>query len=341
MITFEQVSKTFKTNDREVHAVENISLTIHKGEIFGVIGFSGAGKSTLLRLVNLLEKPTSGKVIVNNQEIERLSEKELRKLRQNIGMIFQNFNLFASRTVYGNIAYPLKLAGVPKTEIKKRVAELLRFVGLEDKANYYPENLSGGQKQRVGIARALSTSPKILICDEATSALDPETTSEILHLLKKVNQDLNITILLITHEMNVIRKICDRVAVMENGRVIEEGPVVEIFSNPKTKTTKNFINSVLNDTISDSLLKELRQNGITKLYRLTFQGPATKQPVLSRIAKKYDVEVNILNGNISDLQGELFGYVIVELKGVEENVKKVLEALKEHVQIKEVLTNEG
>lgn len=341
MITFEQVSKTFKTNDREVHAVENISLTIHKGEIFGVIGFSGAGKSTLLRLVNLLEKPTSGKVIVNNQEIERLSEKELRKLRQNIGMIFQNFNLFASRTVYGNIAYPLKLAGVPKTEIEKRVAELLRFVGLEDKANYYPENLSGGQKQRVGIARALSTSPKILICDEATSALDPETTSEILHLLKKVNQDLNITILLITHEMNVIRKICDRVAVMENGRVIEEGPVVEIFSNPKTKTTKNFINSVLNDTISDSLLKELRQNGITKLYRLTFQGPATKQPVLSRIAKKYDVEVNILNGNISDLQGELFGYVIVELKGVEENVKKVLEALKEHVQIKEVLTNEG
>lgn len=341
MITFENISKVFKTKDRSVSAVENVNLTINEGEIFGVIGFSGAGKSTLLRLVNLLEKPSSGKIIVNNQEIDKLPEKELRKLRQNIGMIFQNFNLFNSRTVFGNVEYPLKIAGVPKDERRKRVLELLQFVGLESKKNDYPEQLSGGQKQRVGIARALATSPKILICDEATSALDPETTSDILNLLKKVNKELNITILLITHEMQVIRKICDRVAVMENGSIIEEGDILEIFSNPKSKVTKNFISSIINDTISEDLFEELQINGKNHLYRLTFKGNVTKQPILSKIAKKYDVDVNILNGNISELKGSLFGNLIVELKGEEAEVKKVIQELENDVQVKEVLHHAG
>ncbi len=240
MITFQGVSKVFRSKEHITKAVDQVTLTVNKGDIYGVIGFSGAGKSTLLRLVNLLETPTEGKVIINSQEISSLSQKELRQLRRRIGMIFQNFNLFNSRTVYGNIAYPLKLAGASKQEVKARVTEMLQFVGLEDKADHYPEQLSGGQKQRVGIARALATSPDILICDEATSALDPETTGEILKLLKKVNEELNITIMLITHEMHVIRSICDRVAVMENGTVIEEGSVFELFAHPKTQTTKKF-----------------------------------------------------------------------------------------------------
>jgi len=341
MITFENVTKVFQTKDREVAAVKDVSLTVKEGEIFGIIGFSGAGKSTLLRLVNLLEKPTSGKIFVNRQEITKLSTKELRKLRQNIGMIFQNFNLFNSRTVFGNVEYPLKIAQVPKEERKRIVWELLRFVGLEDKAGDYPEQLSGGQKQRVGIARALATSPKILICDEPTSALDPETTNDILNLLKKVNRELNVTILLITHEMHVIRKICDRVAVMEEGRIIEEGSVLDIFTSPKTRTTKNFIRSVIHDSLSESLLEELKRNGTNHLYRLTFKGDATKQPILSRISKRYNVDVNILNGNISELQGQLFGNLIVEIIGDGQEVKKVIEELKKVVQVKEVLSDAG
>ncbi|WP_020156841.1 methionine ABC transporter ATP-binding protein [Caldibacillus debilis] len=341
MITFENVTKVFQTKDREVAAVKDVSLTVKEGEIFGIIGFSGAGKSTLLRLVNLLEKPTSGKIFVNRQEITKLSTKELRKLRQNIGMIFQNFNLFNSRTVFGNVEYPLKIAQVPKEERKRIVWELLRFVGLEDKAGDYPEQLSGGQKQRVGIARALATSPKILICDEPTSALDPETTNDILNLLKKVNRELNVTILLITHEMHVIRKICDRVAVMEEGRIIEEGSVLDIFTSPKTRTTKNFIRSVIHDSLSESLLEELKRNGTNHLYRLTFKGDATKQPILSRISKRYNVDVNILNGNISELQGQLFGNLIVEIIGDGQEVKRVIEELKKVVQVKEVLSDAG
>ncbi len=341
MITFENVTKVFQTKDREVAAVKDVSLTVKEGEIFGIIGFSGAGKSTLLRLVNLLEKPTSGKIFVNRQEITKLSTKELRKLRQNIGMIFQNFNLFNSRTVFGNVEYPLKIAQVPKEERKRIVWELLRFVGLEDKAGDYPEQLSGGQKQRVGIARALATSPKILICDEPTSALDPETTNDILNLLKKVNRELNVTILLITHEMHVIRKICDRVAVMEEGRIIEEGSVLDIFTSPKTRTTKNFIRSVIHDSLSESLLEELKRNETNHLYRLTFKGDATKQPILSRISKRYNVDVNILNGNISELQGQLFGNLIVEIIGDGQEVKRVIEELKKVVQVKEVLSDAG
>lgn len=238
MISFNNVSKVYESGGQSVHAVEDVTLSVEKGEIFGIIGFSGAGKSTLLRLVNMLERPTAGTISIDDKDITSLSTKELRKLRQRIGMIFQSFNLFNSRTVFGNIAYPLKLAKVPKNEIKERVNELLKFVGLEDKANNYPEQLSGGQKQRVGIARALATSPDILICDEATSALDPETTTEILNLLKKVNREYNLTILLITHEMHVVKEICHRVAVMENGKVIEEGKLFDVFTQPKQRRLK-------------------------------------------------------------------------------------------------------
>ncbi|MUV37610.1 Methionine import ATP-binding protein MetN [Lentibacillus sp. JNUCC-1] len=272
MIEFKDVSKTFKVEKSEIQAVKDVSLTINRGEIYGIIGFSGAGKSTLLRLVNMLERPTSGTILIKGVDVGKLPAKKLRAERRNIGMIFQNFNLFLSRTVAGNVAYPLKLAGWSKAKITERVAELLEFVGLSDKARHYPDQLSGGQKQRVGIARALATSPDILICDEATSALDPETTSDILKLLKKVNHDLGITILLITHEMHVIQSICDKVAIMENGAVIEHGPVFDTFTKPQHATTRRFIGSVQQDLPSKHILEEWRLHNDGALYRVVFTG---------------------------------------------------------------------
>lgn len=339
MITFENVSKEFGSEEKTVKAVKDVTLTVNKGEIFGIVGFSGAGKSTLIRLVNLLESPTSGKVIVNNYEISAISQSELRKVRRGIGMIFQSFNLFNSRTVSGNIAYPLKLAKMPKEKIDSRVKELLRFVGLEDKADKYPEQLSGGQKQRVGIARALATSPDILICDEATSALDPETTGEILNLLKRINREYNITILLITHEMHVIRTICDRMAVMEKGEVIEQGNVYDIFSNPQSKTTRNFISSVLNDTLSPRLLEKLHQKADVKLYRVIFTGEAAGEPLLSQVTRKHQIHFNIIYGSINELQERLFGSLVVEFYGRKEEVGKAVEELSEIVEIREVVSN--
>ncbi|WP_019413934.1 methionine ABC transporter ATP-binding protein [Paenisporosarcina sp. TG20] len=337
MIKFEGVSKVFGTEGKAVQAVKNVTLTVNKGEVFGIVGFSGAGKSTLIRLVNLLERPTSGKVTVNNLEISTISPTELRKLRRGIGMIFQSFNLFNSRTVFGNIAYPLKLAKTNKQEIKRRVKELLQFVGLEDKEDNYPEQLSGGQRQRVGIARALATSPDILICDEATSALDPETTGEILNLLKKINKEYNITILLITHEMHVIRTICDRMAVMENGEVIEEGNVYDIFSDPQSKTTKNFISSVLNDKLSPRLLKKLHENPTVRLYRVIFTGEASSKPILSQVTRKHQIDFNIIYGSINELQEQLFGSLVVEFYGGKSEVDKVVEELSKIVEVREVV----
>lgn len=341
MIEFDDVSKVFNSGGKEVQALKNVSLTISKGEIFGVVGFSGAGKSTLLRLVNLLERPTSGRVLVNDTDVSSLSQVKLMNVRRNIGMIFQSFNLFNSRTVYGNIAYPLKLAKIPKQQIESRVNELLNFVGLHDKADQYPEQLSGGQKQRVGIARALATSPDILICDEATSALDPETTEEILHLLRKVNEEYNITILLITHEMHVIRSICHRMAVMENGAVIEEGSVYDIFSNPQSKTTKNFISSVLNDKLSSKLLERLRRNHTGKLYRVIFTGEASSEPILSRVTRKHGIDFNIIYGSINELQDQLFGSLIVEFQGSDHLSQQVINELKQIVEVREVLSIES
>jgi len=341
LITFDRVNKVFGFEGREVHAVKDVSLTIHQGEIFGIVGFSGAGKSTLLRLVNQLERPTSGKVIVNGLEISSISQQELRKLRRRIGMIFQSFNLFNSRTVYGNVAYPLKLAKKSKKEVDDRVKELLRFVGLEDKAGQYPEQLSGGQKQRVGIARALATSPEILICDEATSALDPETTEEILHLLKKVNEEYNITILLITHEMNVVRRICDRMAVMEKGQVIEQGSVYEIFTNPKSKTAKNFVSSLLNDKLSPKLLERIRRDHSGRIYRVIFTRDNSSEPILSLVAQKYQIVFSILYGSIHEFQDRLFGNLIVEFRGSDVEVDRVVEELKTMVEVREVTDHES
>lgn len=337
MIEFSQVAKTFVLGKRRVEAVKDVSLTIQKGEIFGIIGFSGAGKSTLLRLVNLLESPSNGSIKIQGEDLSSFSAKEVRKLRRRIGMIFQNFNLFTSRTVAGNIAYPLKLAGKPKGEIKARVDELLQFVGLTDKANDYPEQLSGGQKQRVGIARALANSPDILICDEATSALDPDTTNEILRLLKKVNMDLGITILLITHEMNVIQTICDRVAVMENGEVIESGNVFETFTDPQHPTTKRFIQSVQQDRPSESLLQQWQQSGGKNLYRVIFKGELANRPLLSQISRKNNVDVNIVYGSVQELQEKFFGNLLVSFEGEASAIHTVIAELEKEVSIEEVL----
>jgi D-methionine transport system ATP-binding protein len=341
MIRLERVSKIYESGGKKVEAVKDVSLHIKKGDIFGIIGFSGAGKSTLLRLVNLLERPTKGNIIVDNYDLNSIASKDLRQLRRKIGMIFQTFNLFNSRTVYGNIAYPLKLEKKSKEEIHQRVTELLQFVGLEDKADKFPEQLSGGQKQRVGIARALATSPDILLCDEATSALDPETTNEILNLLKKVNEEFNITILLITHEMNVIRKICNRVAVMENGRIIEEGEVFNIFSNPQEKTTKNFISSVVNEKLSSSLLEKLRKDHERKLYRIVFSGDTASQPILSTLTAKHNIHFNIIYGSINELQNQLFGNLIVEFIGADSQIEEVLKELTEIVEVREVTNGES
>lgn len=341
MIQFEAVNKIFRSGSKSVHAVKDVSLTVNKGEIFGVVGYSGAGKSTLIRLVNLLDRPTSGTVIVNGHDLANISNSVLRQLRSSIGMIFQSFNLFNSRTAYGNIAFPLKLAKRPRQEIKERVQELLEFVGLEDKANHYPEQLSGGQKQRVGIARALATSPEILVCDEATSSLDPETTSEILDLLKQVNEDYNITILLITHEMHVIKTICDRMAVMENGEVIEQGQVYEVFTKPEQNTTKKFVSSVLNDKLSSELLKKLKKTYSEKLYRIMYTSRTSKEPILSQVTKRYNIDFNIVYGSINELQDDLFGSLVIKFSGAKTDIDAALKALKAVVEISEVIDHES
>lgn len=341
MIEFRNVSKIFKSKTRTVEALKNINLTIEKGDIFGVIGFSGAGKSTLLRMVNLLEKPTSGQIFVDGQDLSKLSEKELRQAKKNIGMIFQHFNLLRSKTVFDNVAMPLKLRKTPKSVIEERVNELLRFVDLSDKANSYPNQLSGGQKQRVGIARALATNPSILLCDEPTSALDPQTTTSILQLLKRVNQEYDVTILIITHEMEVIKQICNRVAVMQNGEIIEEGTILDIFSKPKTETARNFVRSVLKDEIPQSIFNILQSNGkFSKIYNMEFIGESSGKPVLSQVAKSFAVDVNILFGSINELQGVPFGNLIVELRGEEAEIARAYDFIvQQNVLVNEVVRN--
>ncbi|MFD1065882.1 methionine ABC transporter ATP-binding protein [Oceanobacillus locisalsi] len=338
MIEFQNLEKVFNSGGKQIHALNDINLKVGKGEIYGVVGFSGAGKSTLIRCVNYLERPTSGKVVVDNHDLTVLSEKEIRKVKKNIGMVFQHFNLLNSKTVYTNVAMPLILEKIPKEQIKKRVHELLEFVGLEDKAEVYPDQLSGGQKQRIGIARALAMNPSILLCDEATSALDPQTTSSILQLLKKINVEYDITILMITHEMSVIREICDKVAVMENGQVIEENTVFNLFSAPKTKTAQNFVSSVMHDQIPSSILEMIENSdGSNNVFRINFLGEATGEPLLSHIAKKFDINVNMLFGNITELQGTPFGNLIVEFQGLDSEVKRALDYMKsKQISFKEV-----
>ena len=334
MIELVGVNKTFTTKDLNVEACKDVNLKIEDGDIFGIIGFSGAGKSTLVRCINLLERPTSGKVLIDGVDITQLKEAELRKIRKKIGMIFQHFNLMRSRTVYQNIAYPLKGSKLTKAQIDKKVKDLLELVGLSEKLNAYPSELSGGQKQRVAIARALANDPKVLLCDEATSALDPQTTSSILKLLKEVNQKLGITIVLITHEMAVIKEICNRVAVMELGKVVETGNILDIFSHPKAQMTIDFINS----TNPITKIYELIDNGAEivrlhkgqRLLKLTYGAEETKEALISQLSKKYDVVCNIVFGNVEVIQQAALGSLIVMLEGSEDAMRKEEAELKHY-----------
>ncbi|MDR1044802.1 MAG: methionine ABC transporter ATP-binding protein [Candidatus Adiutrix sp.] len=312
LIEIKGLTKDYGRGDREVRALRGVDLSVEAGEIFGVIGLSGAGKSTLIRCLNRLETPGSGTVTVDGRLLTGLNEAELRLARQEMGMIFQHFNLLSSRTVTGNVAFPMEIAGRGSGEIKPRVAELLDLVGLRDKAQVYPAQLSGGQKQRVGIARALANSPKILLCDEATSALDPQTTQSILALIQDIKERLGLTVVLITHEMRVITEICDRVAVMEDGLIVESGPVIEVFTRPRHPTTRAFVESVISR--EDSSRKWGYQPRGT-LARILFIGPAAGEPVISRLVRLFKVEANILQGDIGHLQGQPFGVILIDLVG--------------------------
>ncbi|EON73909.1 methionine ABC transporter ATP-binding protein [Lysinibacillus sphaericus] len=322
MIQLQNISKEFKTKTGTVKAVDGINLHVKKGEIHGVIGYSGAGKSTLIRCVNLLERPTAGKVFINNVDITTLSLNDLRQTRQKIGMIFQHFNLLKTATVYNNIAVPLKLLGYNDTAVKNRVAKYAEIVGLTEKLDSYPSQLSGGQKQRVAIARALAQEPEILLSDEATSALDPETTEAILELLLKINRELGITILLITHEMNVIQKICDDVSVLEAGKVVEFGNAIELFARPQHPTTRKFLNTISQRNLSPTLIEQLNVSG--SVIRLTFLGESTGKPLLAEVSKIYDVQPNILTANIIELKNGIVGNIVVHLHGEVHIVQKAL-----------------
>lgn len=316
MIEFKQINKEFVSKGHRVQALQNVSLTIEDGDIFGIIGFSGAGKSTLLRMVNALETPTDGEVLINGTNINALSHSELRQVRKNIGMVFQSFNLLNSKTVYENVAIPLKLNKVDAATIDKRVKELLAFVNLPDKANAYPSQLSGGQKQRVGIARALATKPSILLCDEATSALDPETTEAILQLLQRVNKEFNITVLLVTHEIHVIQEICNRVAVMEHGKVVETGSVLDVFSRPEQPMTKRFVQTVIPEKIPDSIIAELqRDTRHYELIKVRFLGDTVTKHVIYEINRSLPVETNIIFASVNQLQDSALGIFILQVVG--------------------------
>lgn len=319
MIEFINVSKTFESKSGIVHAVKDVNLKIEDKEVFGVIGYSGAGKSTLVRCINLLERPTHGSVLIKDTDITSLSPKDLRVQRRKIGMIFQQFNLMDSRTVFGNVAFPLKGQGKSKKEIEDKVYELLELVGIEDKAKSYPSQLSGGQKQRVAIARALANDPDILLCDEATSALDPQTTQTILKLIKDLNQKLGITIVVITHEMSVIKDICDRVAVMENGHVVECDQVAQVFANPQEQITKDFINTTSNLSQLDELidnksdLVQLKKD--QKLLKIDFFGSHTTDAVISHISSVYNTQASIIFANVEVIQDLILGSMVVVLSG--------------------------
>ena len=328
MISIKGLKKQFITKDRKITAVNDVDLEIKEGEIFGVIGYSGAGKSTFIRLINRLEEPTNGKIRIGDKEITELDSHELRVARQNIGMIFQHFNLLWSRTVAENIAFPLEIAGVNKAERMKRVQELIDLVGLTGRENAYPSQLSGGQKQRVGIARALANKPKLLLCDEATSALDPETTNSILDLLVDINEKMGLTIILITHEMHVIRKICHRVAVMEEGNIVELGDVLDVFTNPKQPVTKRFVQQMMGDDEDESITELIEANPDGTLLKLQFIGDTANQPLISRLSKRYDIDINILQGKITNTQTGSYGTLFVQVLGEDSEVNEAIQYIR-------------
>ena len=321
MIQLEHVSRTFREKSMEVHALQDVSLHVREGEIYGIVGFSGAGKSTLIRLVNRLETPDSGTVRVNGEELASLKGTALTSLRRKIGMVFQQFNLLEGKTVFHNIAVPLRMEGRPKKEIEQRVSEVLEFVELGEKKNAYVSQLSGGQKQRVGIARALATEPKVLLCDEATSALDPQTTESILRLLKRVNREMGITIMLITHQMQVIQMICDRVAVMEDGKIVEEGNVLDVFGRPQSDVTKRFVRTVINDQVPETFYDTIRaENRHYRLEQLKFIGDTVNEPVIANLCRREGLDVNIVGANISPMQGSMMSVFILQLIGESERL---------------------
>lgn len=333
MIEFKELNKSFTIDGKTVNAVQDVNLTIKDGEIFGIIGFSGAGKSTLVRMINMLEKPTSGSVIINGTEINKLKGRELRLQRKKIGMIFQHFNLFSSRTVAGNIAFAMKKKGITRQEIDDKVNELLDIVGLADRRDAYPSQLSGGQKQRVAIARALATDPDILLSDESTSALDPRTTASILKLLKEVNEKLGITIVMITHEMQVVKEICNRVAVMENGKVVESGDVFEIFANPVAKITKEFVDSTT--TLSriyqyiedESEITRIKKGEI--IVRFRYLERNSSEALVSMISRKFNLNVNIIFGDIELIGDNPIGGLVSIISGKSEDIQNAIEYLRE------------
>lgn len=334
MIKIEKINKTFKSDSKTIHALNDVSLNINKGDIYGIIGYSGAGKSTLLRCINRLEEPDSGRIFIENLELTKLKDKELREARKEIGMIFQHFNLLEQKTVYENIAFPLEINKTDRGTIDKRVTDLLDYVQLLDKKDAYPSQLSGGQKQRVAIARAIADNPKILLSDEGTSALDPKTTENILDLLKKINNDLGITIVMVTHQMEVVKEVCNNVAIMENGKVIETNTVENLFTNPKSKTANLFINS-LQGNIQDEIIDVNNFSG--KILRLSFLGESAKKPIISELVRLFNVDVNILSGNINKLQMSNIGHLIVELIGDETEIYKAISYLENDKIIVEVI----
>ena len=333
MIALEKVNKVYSNG---LHAVKDVSLKVNKGDIFGIIGLSGAGKSSLIRLINRLEEPTSGKIFINGENILEFNKKQLLERRKKIGMIFQHFNLLSSRTVEENVAFALEIANWNKNEIKERVAMLLDIVGLSDKAKYYPSQLSGGQKQRVSIARALANNPDILLSDEATSALDPKTTKSILELIKKIQQKFSLTVVMITHQMEVVKEVCNRVAIMSDGRIVEEGGVHHIFADPKNEITKELISYVHQQT--DTEIDYLHHRG-KKIVKVKFLGTSTQEPIISKVIKEYGIDISVLGGTIDKLATMNIGHLYLELDGDLSAQDKAIELMKTMDVIVEVIYN--
>lgn len=331
IISFENLSKRYEKKGQTFVALDNVTFKVNKGDVYGLIGFSGAGKSTLLRMVNALETPTEGKVFVKGVDLTSLKESKLREIRKDIGMIFQEFNLLETKTVFDNIAIPLVLRHESKQKIKSRVEELLKFVGLEDKAKALPGELSGGQKQRVGIARALATEPEILLCDEATSALDPDTTESILNLLARVNKELNVTILFVTHTIRVVQKLCNKVAILEHGKLVENGSVIDIFSKPKSTIAKRFVETVIPSKIPESIVAELKKYEANyKVIRIFFHAEHATDDVIWQINAKLGVHTNVMFASVTELQGRVLSIITLQLTGNEEDFKKVEDYINSH-----------
>lgn len=331
IISFENLSKRYEKKGQTFVALDNVTFKVNKGDVYGLIGFSGAGKSTLLRMVNALETPTEGKVFVKGVDLTSLKESKLREIRKDIGMIFQEFNLLETKTVFDNIAIPLVLRHDNKQKIKARVEELLKFVGLEDKAKALPGELSGGQKQRVGIARALATEPEILLCDEATSALDPDTTESILNLLARVNKELNVTILFVTHTIRVVQKLCNKVAILEHGKLVENGSVIDIFSKPKSTIAKRFVETVIPSKIPESIVAELKKYEANyKVIRIFFHAEHATDDVIWQINTKLGVHTNVMFASVTELQGRVLSIITLQLTGTEEDFKKVEDYINSH-----------